>query len=275
MGAVKEPGVDLDFYELSHRWGYNTPTWPGYEDVKIERVTYHAKYGVMTQHIVTVMHTSTHVNAPIHLLPGREHVGELPLEAFFGNGVVVGVPKGKWELIAVRDLERAQPEILPRDIVIINTGWHHRYSDSQEYFGYAPGLSKEAGEWLAERRVKLVGIDTAAVDHPLATSLGPHRNGPQIRKLIPEYKETTGREAIEDFPAWNPAHKAILARGIPTIENVGGDVDDVTGKRCTFHAYPWKWLEGDACVIRLVAILDPTGHYRLASGHGTEIGAEA
>jgi len=80
----------------------------------------------------------------------------------------------------------------------------------------------------------------------------------------------TGREAIEDFPEWNPAHKTLLAAGIPTIENVGADLDEVSGKRCTFQGFPWKWHEGDACVIRLVAIFDPSGNYRIESGRGAE-----
>ena len=150
--------------------------------------------------------------------------------------------------------------------MIINTGWHKKYSDSKQYFGHAPGLSKAAGEWLAAKNVKLVGVDTPQIDHPLATSLGPHRNGPQIKYLLAEYKGTTGREAIQDFPEWNPAHKAILARGIPTIENVGGDVAALSGKRCTLQGFPWNWHEGDACVIRLVAIFDPGGKYRMESG---------
>jgi kynurenine formamidase len=75
-------------------------------------------------------------------------------------------------------------------------------------------LSKHAAAWLAKKRVKLVGIDTACIDHPLATSLGPHRNGPQIKYLLPEYKEVTGREAIKDFPEWNPAHRLLLEAGI-------------------------------------------------------------
>jgi hypothetical protein len=40
----------------------------------------------------------------------------------------------------------------------------------------------------------------------------------------------------------------------------------VSGRWCTFQAYPWFWPDGDACVVRLVAILDPTGDYRLESG---------
>ena len=266
MTAITDPATGLKLYELGHRWGYNSPTWPGYEDIKIERMTYHAKHGVMTQRIVTIMHTGTHLNAPIHLVPGGAGVGELPMDLFFGTGVVVGIPKGEWELITVDDLKAAKPAIRRRDIVIINTGWHKKYADSQEYFGHGPGLSGEAAAWLAARKVKLVGVDTAAVDHPMATSIGPHRNGPQISYVLPRYREKFGRDAIDDFPEWNPAHRALLEKGIPTVENVGGDVDVVTGKRCTFHAYPWEWVEGDACVIRLVAMLDPTGDYRVESG---------
>lgn len=266
MPVIKDPDTGLEFYELSHPWGMYTPIFPGYEEIKLERLTYHAKHGVMTHKITTIFHTSTHVNAPIHLIPEAPAIGDLPLERFFGSGVVLSIPKGKWELVEPADLNRAKPEILEDDIVIINTGWHRRYSDSQDYFGHAPGLSKQAAEWLCARKVKLVGVDTGTVDHPLATSIGPHRNGPQIKYLLPEYKKATGRDAIADFPDWNPAHRTLLSAGIPTIENVGADLDEVSGKRCTFQGFPWRWLEGDACVIRLVAMLDPSGTVRLESG---------
>jgi kynurenine formamidase len=266
MPAVVDPVTGLEYYELSHRWGMYTPIFPGYEEIKLERITHHAKQGVMTHKIVTIFHTSTHVNAPIHLVPGAPAVGELPLTIFFGTGVVLSIPKKKWSPIEASDLERAKPAIKAGDIVLINTGWHSRYADSKEYFGYAPGLSKRAAEWLVKKRVKLVGIDTATVDHPLATSLGPHRNGPQIKYLIPEYPEATGRDAAKDFPEWNPAHRTLLEAGIPTIENVGGDLDELNGKRCTFQGFPWKWNEGDACVIRLVAMLDPAGKVLLDRG---------
>jgi|GEM_PF-38358 len=273
MPAVIDPVTGLELYELSHRWGMYTPIFPGYEEIKLERITHHAKQGVMTHKITTIFHTSTHLNAPIHLVPGAPAVGDLELQKFFGTGVVLSLPKKKWGQIEPSDLERAKPVIKAGDIVLINTGWHRKYADSKEYFGYAPGLSKHAAEWLVKKRVKLVGIDTACVDHPLATSLGPHRNGPQIKYLLPEYKESTGREAIKDFPEWNAAHRALLEAGIPTIENVGGDLDALGGKRCTFQGFPWKWHEGDACVIRLVALLDPKGTCRLERGAGRKTSA--
>jgi len=264
--VIKDPKTGLQFYELSHRWGMYTPIFPGYEEIKLERITHHAKQGVMTHKITTIFHTSTHVNAPLHLIPGAAGIGALPLERFFGTGVVVSIPKRKWALIEPSDLERAKPAIKAGDIVLIDTGWHRKYSDSKEYFGHAPGLSKRAAQWLVRKRVKLVGVDTACVDHPLATSLGPHRNGPQIKSLSAEYQEATGRAAIDDFPEWNPAHRALLEAGIATIENVGGDLDELKGKRCTLGGFPWNWRDGDACVIRLVAMLDRGGNLRLERG---------
>lgn len=266
MPAVVDPLSGLQLYELSHRWGYNAPTLPGLEDVKVYRSVNHAKHGVMTQVWKSTMHVSTHVNAPLYLIPGGVPVGGLAMERFFGSGVVLSIPKGKWELVTEKDLEKATPAIEPEDIVMIVTGWHNKYSDSKEYFGYSPGLSKAAAQWLVDKGVKLLGIDNAHIDPPLATSMGPHRNGPQIKYLVPEYKKATGRDAIADYPEWNPAHRTLLENGIPTIANLGGDVGELLGKRCTFQAYPWQWMEGDACIVRVAAMLDPSGNYRIESG---------
>ncbi|GAB6404123.1 MULTISPECIES: cyclase family protein [unclassified Pseudomonas] len=256
----------VEFFELSHPWGLGVPNWPYFEDVKIERIHYHAKSGVLTQRITTVMHSGTHIDAPAHVVEGTPFLDEIPLERFFGTGVVVSIPKKKWEVITAQDLENARPRIRPGDIVIINTGWHHHYGDNSMYYAYSPGLYKDAGEWLAAKGVKMVGVDQQALDHPLATAIGPHGVGPLLPRVMEEYKEETGREVIEDFPLWEPAHRALLTAGIPGIENVGGDLDKVTGKRVTFAAFPWRWTKGDGCIVRLVAMVDPEQKFRIEAG---------
>jgi kynurenine formamidase len=264
--VATDPDTGLVFVDLSHPWGTHTPVYPGYPDIRIHRSVTHASHGVMSQHIRAVMHNGTHVNAPIHLVQRGAGVGDLDLERFFGSGVVLPVAKERWELVEADDLEACPLEVFADDIVIICTGWHRRYSDSQEYFGEAPGLSASAAEWLIERRVKLVGVDTATIDHPMATSLGRHRNGPIIHGLPERYELVTGRRPEDDFPEWNPAHRALLGAGVPTVENVGGGLGLVSGRRCTFQAFPWGWPKGDACVVRLTAIFDPSGAYRLGAG---------
>jgi kynurenine formamidase len=266
MSGLKEPETGLLFYELSHVWGHGVPALPGFDDVKIFRSSTHARNGVMAQRIRTVMHTGTHMNAPRHLIQKGEGAGEIPLDRFFGPGVVLSIPKGEWQLIEPADLEAASPRIEAGDIVVIVTGWHSKYSDSIEYFGHSPGLSKAAAEWLVKRDVKLVAVDTPQVDHPLATSLGNHRNGPLMKRIPKAYETATGRSAAADFPEWNAAHRVLLGAGIPTIENTGGDIALLAGKSCVFHAFPWNWHEGDACPVRFVGIIDPDGQYRIESG---------
>ena len=117
-----------------------------------------------------------------------------------------------------------------------------------------------AGEWFVEKKVKVVGHDTQANDHPLATAIGPQRNGPLHPHLAEEYKKWSGgRDWKDDFPEWEPVHRILFKNGILGIENVGGDLDKVTGRRCTFAFFPWNWDRGDGCIIRLVAIIDPKG----------------
>jgi kynurenine formamidase len=174
------------------------------------------------------------------------------------------IPKGKWEKIMPEDLEKAEPKIEPGDIVIINTGWHKYYGDSVQYFCYSPGLYVEAGEWLRDKGVKAVGVDHQALDHPLATAIGPHGpGGPILPWVCEEFEQETGQPVEEVFSLWEPCHRALLGNGIIGFENVGGDIDKVTGKRVTIAAFPWRWVEGDGCIVRMVAIVDPTGEFRL------------
>ena len=171
-------------------------------------------------------------------------------------------------VITPEDLENARPEIRAGDIVIVNTGWHRYYGDNRRYFVESPGTYKEAGEWLRDKGVKGFGIDCQALDHPLGTAIGVQPNGPLVPSVVDEYREHTGREVTDDFPYWEPCHRALLGNGIVGFENVGGDIDAVTGKRVTFAAFPWRWVKGDGCIVRLVAIIDPSGEYRIETGNG-------
>jgi kynurenine formamidase len=268
-GSEEERSIDprsgVELIDLSHPFGSHTPIYPGYKDIIIRRPVTHASHGVMTQRLVMTMHHSTHVNAPVHLIDGAADLSRLPLSLFFGSGVVLDVPKGRWETIEPDDLEAAGT-VRENDIVIVDTGWHRYYSDSQRYFGEGPGLSVAAAEWLLERGAKLVGIDTATIDHPMATSLGFHRKGPVVKEIPRRFEEVTGLDPRSEFPDWNLAHKVLLRAGVPTIENVGGAVDEVAGRRVTLQAIPWKWRMGDACTVRLTALVDSAGTYEFGKG---------
>jgi kynurenine formamidase len=271
--AAKSPTVkssrgsdNLQFFDLSHPWGHGMPQWPSRANLNVRVLEFHAKDGLLVQQFEGIMHRGTHMDAPIHVAENQPTLTGYPLWRFFGTGVAVSIPKGKWGVVTPKDLARAEPKIQKNDIVMINTGSHKNYGDNPDYFAYSPGLYKEAAEWLVERGVKLVGIDVQALDHPLGTFLGPHGPGPAQPHLDVEYKAATGHHIIEDFPYWEPAHKIMMTNGIPGIENIGGDIDAITGRRCSFFAFPWRWPEGEGCALRVVAVLDPKQAFRFETG---------
>lgn len=79
------------------------PLWPGSPDIRIERVHYQAKTGVLTQKYTMHMHMGTHVDSPAHILPGLPYTADTPLESYYGTVVVVvKVEKKKWEKLCLR-----------------------------------------------------------------------------------------------------------------------------------------------------------------------------
>lgn len=267
--TVAPSGGALRLFDLSNRWGHGMPQWPGGgpgaapRPLTVSVMEFHAKHGVRTQQADFIMHRGTHMDAPIHVMENAPSITGYQAWRFFGAGVAVAIPKGKWGVITAEDLEKARPKIEPNDIVMINTGAHRLFGDNDDYYAYSPGLYKEAAEWLVAKRVKMVGVDVQALDHPLGTYMVGHGPGPTMPHLAAEYRAETGRDVLADFPLWEPAHKILMGNGIPGIENVGGDLDRVTGMRCTFMAFPWRWPEGEGCGVRVVAAIDPNGSFRI------------
>lgn len=268
VGPVTDPYNGLVFYELSHEWGTGVPSYPGDADVIFDHGVKHAQFGVQAFKVRTNFHTGTHLIAPIHMYCYGDDLEKLSTDHYFGNGVILDLcSKSNWDKITADDL-KAAGTIKDGDMVAINTGWHHKYSDSMEYFGEAPGLTLDAAEYLISKNVKLVAVDMPYVDCPLTTVLNAHvgRPGPFMKRLAPIYHEKTGRNANEDYPGFYPAHKALAKAGIPVIQQMAGNVDDITGKRVTMIAAPWKIRRGDACQVRFTAIIDPTGKVRIDKG---------
>ena len=246
--SPKEAG--LKFYDLSHPWGHGVPAWPYFEDVKIERLHGMAKSRVLTQKITTVMHSGTHIDAPGHVVEGTPLLHEIPLQRVLRHrrrGVHPEEEVGGGHRRGPG--EAPGPEIRPGDIVIVNTGWHHNYGDSAEYYAYSPGFYKEAGEWFVARGVKAVGTDT-----PGPRPSAGHRDRPARPAEAHRWPAALGVSRVRGAdrpqrhattsPSGSPATARILSNGIYGFENVGGDLDSVTGKRVTFAAFPWRWVGG-------------------------------
>ncbi len=248
-------------YDLSSPVGFMTAGWMGTgprPDRVLERALRHENAiapGASRQ--VSIYwggwHVGTHVDGPTHHVHGGTTSDKVPLEKFYGTGVVVDFRyMKKWQVVTAADLEKAKPKIQPGDIVLMNTGWHHHWQvNDYVYYSHYPGLYAEAGEWLLKKKVKAVGGTWGATDHILAH----YPLDKYYRGVYDEYKLETGKDANKEFPIYEPCHQICCSNGIPHIENVGGDIDEVTGKRCTIAAFPYKFADAGH-MVRVVAIVD-------------------
>ena len=172
-------------------------------------------------------HTGTHIDAPWHFNKQGKRMDQLPIDLFMGKGVVLDFRRLEdCASIKAEDLERAKPEIESGDILIINTGRHKQYG-APEYATKHPGLDGDSVEpFLVKKKIKMIGMDTICV------------------------------EPGAEFDHWPHAlHRVCLIQNeIPLIENLGGEIDEVTGKRCWIMAFPLK-LVADASIARVVALL--------------------
>jgi kynurenine formamidase len=121
-------------------------------------------------------HNSTHVDAPYHYnstIGGRpaKRIDELPLDWFFGPGVVLdmshkadGDPMTAAEAEAA--LEAAGHALAPGDIVLVRTDRDAFYGEL-DYIARGPGVTAGATRWLHERGVRVMGIDAWGWDVPL------------------------------------------------------------------------------------------------------------
>lgn len=120
-------------------------------------------------------HTGTHLDAPSHFVPAgpkRKHIHELPLDSFMGRCVRMQFgpfPKSNAMVMAsdIRDWERSHAGIERGDVILIDFQWEIYWKPGPEGFAFLenwPGLSADAADYLAQRRVKLVGTDCVSLD---------------------------------------------------------------------------------------------------------------
>lgn len=252
--------MSIKIVDLSNPFGFRTPLWPGkaMKDIYIERVQFPSvgrpggcnKQG---SYYHGQLHPATHIDAPIHTVDGGRTVDQIPLENCFGTGVCVDMRyKKKWEQITAEDFEKAQPAIQEGDFVVVNTGWHKYWMvKDYPYFNYYPGLVPNGAEWLIKKKVKAITGTWAATDHVLAH--------PPLKEEMPwlyqEYVKETGKDPDQEFPVYEPCHQMLARADVTCIESAGGDMDQVTGMRCMFAAFPFRLVGSDAAMVRLVAIL--------------------
>ncbi len=219
--------VDLTFPIRPHfRW-----------KVATELRTSHARGDLSQSTVLTVhCHAFTHVDAPLHFLPGNRHIAEMPVDQWVGEAAVVDLThvheNGE---VRAADIERQGRHIRAGDIVLLRTDWPRRVSvEMEKFWRDAPFTGQSACDWLIRRKVKAVGYDYPP-DYCIRTMIfEPHK------KL-----------ARED----NTTHHAFFPVGITVIEYLT-NLDQIGVPRCGFAALPLPIEGADGSPVRAVAFVE-------------------
>lgn len=150
--------------DLSHPIDESIPLWPTFPPLEVEKTQWAARDVVTMERVEMNSHTATHVDSPLHFIPGGKTLDEYPIDKFMGSGIVIDItPKEPEEPITPGDIEPYEDHIRPDDILLLHTGWDQYYGRTPEYLFEFPYLTGEAAEYIATLDPKAVGTEAASV----------------------------------------------------------------------------------------------------------------
>lgn len=256
----------MKIIDLTQKLSIMTPPWPSYEPLTVKFFKRLMPNGASGQIINTSNHVGTHIDGEVHFCTSGRTIGEQPIDDFVGPGVVVDISE------EVEDFSIYTPEMLMKkveirkgDILIINTGYHkyswdQPHADEIRYMVRHPGPAREFMEWCKEMQFKWIGVDCGSADHPMNTIL--RKWSEELYGLATEcsqyFQKKYGKTLEEIFPKpdYQMMHFDLFPKGIIHAENLGGDIDKLSNQRTYIGAFPWRAIELESCICRIVAFPD-------------------
>jgi kynurenine formamidase len=190
-------------------------------------------------HVSTTTHSGTHVDAPMHFKPGGRPIDQLPLEWFYGDGLLLDFSaKRAGERISLADVRSALDRLDARPtagtIVLIRTGAGDHFADDPAFPELGNAVDLDAFTWLLDQGVRVVGCDQESLEGPL---------GPMVEAL-----------RAGDRSALYPIHYLGREREFCLIEKMDlGGLPRPTGFKVA--AFPIKLERSGASWTRAVAIM--------------------
>ena len=137
------------------------PNCPGHPAIISEIVSDHERGAWHMERLTMASHTGSHLDAPLHKIPGGKAIDELPLERFTGSAYIADLrPMEPESFITAERLAAALPAALPPDsIVLMSTGWGDIRERTERWLYQSPKLAPDAARWLVEKQIRGLGID--------------------------------------------------------------------------------------------------------------------
>ncbi len=218
--------------DLTHNLSKDVPTWDG--SCGFEHHLHHDYdqnniYKFRTNKIKMNEGIGTHIDAPAHCIPGSITIDQLSLQNLIAPCIVIDVSNRVHErynvsVLDIQEFEKTHGTIQPGSFIIVRTGWEKFWHTPDQYRNNLiyPSIAGEAANFLLERQIVGLGIDTLSPDRP------------------------------EDG---YPVHAAILGVGKYIIENIANS-ETLPPVGSYTLALPIKIKGGTESPIRLIALIN-------------------
>lgn len=193
-------GLDVNDYQLidlTHSYNSKTLYWPTstkkFEKQQLFFGETDGGWFYSANSVCTPEHGGTHLDAPQHFAASGVPTEQVLLEKLIAPGVLIDVSKqaasNRNFLLSGNDVlsfEKEHGQIKPGTIVLLRTGWSQYWPDAKTYLGddtpgdashlEFPGYGADAARLLVEeRKVAILGIDTASIDYGRSRDFIVHR----------------------------------------------------------------------------------------------------
>lgn len=257
--------ADMEMMDLTLPFSVQTPQWANYEPLSIR---YTKRVGGLdfglgrnNAHCKASFHLATHMDGEKHFWAAGRTIGEVPLDYWHGPGVIVDISADVSDSsVYTPQMIEEKVELHDGDILLIRTGygrygWNSPDSDEFRYMIKHPGPSPDFSAWCVKRKIKWLGIDCVAMEHPMNTIqrvFHPKTFAEANQKLIDQF----GKDWDEMFPLdkyYQDMHLNLFPKAIVHAENLGNQLAEAESGRYYIAAFIQKGMELASCWGRFVA----------------------
>ena len=253
----------MKLIDLTIPLGIGTPPWPTYEPLQIKYFKRLAPNGANGQVLTHSNHLGTHLDGEIHFYTAGKDIADLELDFLVHDAAIVDLS----DVVADYDIYTSEMiedrvEVREGDILIIHTGFHHFGWDMPtaneiRYMVQHPGPDREFAEWAKKKKLRWLGVDCGSADHPMNTIVRDWMPR-QARQAEAHFQQTYGKGLAEIFDdtKYQLMHIEMFPHGIIHAECLGGDIDLLLNERVEIGCFPWRFVDGEASISRIVAFVE-------------------
>ncbi len=142
--------MNIKITELGYGFGPDIPVFPGDNPMQVTPVSTYEKQGWQSTYLACNSHTSTHIDAPAHVIPGGRTIDTYPAEAFMGPARVAHL----------KDAGRVSLD--GTQFLLFYSGWSNNWGKPGYYTDFPVLTASDARHLatLAPHGLKGVGFDT-------------------------------------------------------------------------------------------------------------------